>query len=75
MEKEFIELLFLHIEELTVFIHVKISSLILHGQFISSHNQYALKTNDGEYYLESMEDRALQRPLLGQFYMLLPRIR
>ena len=28
------------------------------------YNQYALKTNDGEYYLESMEDRVFFNALI-----------
>ncbi len=38
---------------------LKISSLNLSWLLISSINQYALKTNDGRYYLESMEDQVL----------------
>ena len=60
MEKEFIELYSPeYIEELTAFIHAqdfKFKSFMAAYKF---YNQYALKTNDGEYYLESMEDRVL----------------
>ena len=60
LEKEFIELYSPeYIEELTAFIHAqdfKFKSFMAAYKF---YNQYALKTNDGEYYLESMEDRVL----------------
>ena len=37
------------------------------------YNQYALKTNDGEYYLESMEDRVFFNALYLQMEMKLSR--
>jgi len=54
LEKEFIELYSPeYIEELTAFIHAqdfKFKSFMAAYKF---YNQYALKTNDGEYYLDS----------------------
>ena len=60
LEKEFIQLYSPeYIEELSAFIHAqdfKFKSFMAAYKF---YNQYALKTNDGEYYLEGMEDRVL----------------
>ena len=60
LEKEFIQLYSPeYIEELAAFIHAqdfKFKSFMAAYKF---YNQYALKTNDGEYYLEGMEERVL----------------
>ena len=60
LEKEFIQLYSSeYIEELAAFIHAQDFHFKSFMAAYKFYNQYALKTNDGEYYLESMEDRVL----------------
>ena len=60
LEKEFIQLYSPeYIEELASFIHEQDFHFKSFMAAYKFYNQYALKTNDGEYYLESMEDRVL----------------
>ena len=74
--KEFIQLYKPeYIEELAAFIREQDFHFKSFMAAYKFYNQYALKTNDGEYYLESMEEAcSLMRSILPTVMKQLPKI-